>query len=153
MFPARCPDISALSSYSIPPDPQFWKIFPAAHLPATPTSPVLGTAISKITEQLSDYMTLSRTVRAQTLVSELTFGSAALFIYDLPRIWVQNSRSEFTDTLAHWIRKGYVVGPFSVPPHPDFIFQIGPLERLWTWAIDDLALEKVNNMSTARKFG
>jgi len=75
-------------------------------------------------------MTLSRTVRAQTLVSELTFGSAALFIYDLPRIRVQNSRSEFTDTLAHWIRKGYVVGPFSVPPHPDFIFQIGPLERL-----------------------
>jgi hypothetical protein len=82
----KCPDISALSSYSLPPDPQFWKIFPAAHLPATPTSPVLGTAISKITEQLSDYMTLSRTVRAQTLVSELTFGSAALFIYDLPRI-------------------------------------------------------------------
>jgi hypothetical protein len=45
------------------------------------------------------------------------------------------------------------VGPFSAPPHSDFIFQIGPLERLWTWAIDDLALEKVNNMSTARKFG
>ncbi len=113
----KCPDIPVLSSYSLPPDPEFWKVFPAAPLPTSATSPVLATAIKNISEQLSGFMTLSQTIRAQTLVYELTHGSAAPLLHDLPQIRVQNSRSvlafgeEFTDTLAHWIRKGYVVGP------------------------------------------
>jgi len=120
-------------------------------------------------------MTLSQTIRAETLVSELTNGSPAPLLFDLPQLRDQNSRSvvtfgeDFTDTLAHWIRKGYVVGPFSAPPCIGFrensmmaleqkdkvriiMNMSSPKGSSFNDAINDLALEKVN-MSTARKFG
>ncbi len=118
----KCPDIPVFKSYSLPPDPDFWEKFPAAPLPTSPTSPVLATAVANISQQLSPYMTLSQTIRAETLVLELTNGSPAPLLFDLPQLGDQNSRSvltfgeDFTDTLAHWFQKGYVVGPFSAPP-------------------------------------
>jgi hypothetical protein len=171
----KCPDVPTLTSYSLPPDPKFWEIFPAAPLPKKPVSPVIAASIQNISKDLSQFMTQSQSVRAATVVSELTNGSAAPLLLDLPPIRVQNAKSvlnfgeEFTDTLAHWIRKGYVAGPFSAPPDPNFrensmmaleqkdkvrvIMNLSsPKGTSFNDAIDELALEKVS-MSTARKFG
>jgi hypothetical protein len=76
---------------------------------------------------------------------------------------------EFTDTLAWWIRQGYVAGPFRVPPLPEFrsnammavsqrnkiriIMDLSsPEGSSYNDAIDESALEKVS-MSSARLFG
>jgi hypothetical protein len=42
--------------------------------------------------------------------------------YELPPLWEKNAASalengrQMTDTLADWIRKGFVAGPFDGPP-------------------------------------
>jgi hypothetical protein len=136
---------------------------------------VLASAIDNISNRLSGFMTLSQTIRASTLVYELVNGSAAPLLYELPNIRDRNAKSvynfgeEFTDTVAHWIRKGYVVGPFSAPPVPGFrensmmaleqkdkiriiMNMSSPKDSSFNDAICDLALEKVH-MSTARRFG
>jgi hypothetical protein len=76
---------------------------------------------------------------------------------------------EFTDTLAWWIRKGYVAGPFGAPPFANFrtnammavsqknkiriIMDLSaPKGNSYNDAIDDSDLEKVS-MSSARLFG
>jgi hypothetical protein len=76
---------------------------------------------------------------------------------------------EFTDTLAWWIRQGYVSGPFAAPPLPDFrtnammaVAQKNKIRIIMNFsapegesyndAINESALEKVS-MSSARLFG
>ena len=76
---------------------------------------------------------------------------------------------ELTDTIAWWIRQGYVSGPFAAPPLPDFrtnammaVAQKNKIRIIMNFsapegesyndAIDELALEKVS-MSSARLFG
>ncbi len=76
---------------------------------------------------------------------------------------------EFTDTLAWWIRQGYVSGPFAAPPLPEFrtnammaVAQKNKIRIIMNFsapkgasyndAINESALEKVS-MSSARLFG
>ena len=93
----------------------------------------------------------------------------------LPGITVPNSVSvtahgaQFTDVLAHWIKCGFVAGPFVLPPYPNFrVNQMlaidqhskvrivmnlsGPEGESFNDAIIEESLEKVH-MSTAREFG
>jgi hypothetical protein len=120
-------------------------------------------------------LSLDQKIRAERVAQDLNAGSAVPFSSVLPATRIPNNSSvsehgeEFTDTLAWWIRKGYVAGPFGAPPLPDFrtnammavaqknkiriIMDLSaPKGSSYNDAINDLALEKVS-MSSARLFG
>jgi hypothetical protein len=114
-------------------------------------------------------------MRADRVVHDLQFGSTVPYKSALPALRIANTPSvsvhgeEFTDTLAWWIRQGYVAGPFAAPPLPLFrtnsmmaveqrnkiriIMNLSaPKGSSYNDAIDELALEKIT-MSSARLFG
>jgi hypothetical protein len=171
----KCPDIPILKSYSFPPDSSFWKIFPHRSLPENPTTPINIQGLKNLTTELGNVLTLDQKVRANTLIEELSNGSPAPLSHELPPLRVPNTHSavtfgaEFTDTVGHWIRTGYVAGPFSAPPYHGFrsnsmialeqkdkvriIMDLSsPKGESFNDCVDELHLEKVN-MSTARQFG
>jgi hypothetical protein len=122
----KCPDIPILKSYSFPPDPSFWKIFPHRSLPENPTTPINIQGLKNLATELETVLTFDQKVRANTLIEELSNGSPAPLSHDLPPLRVPNTHSavtfgaEFTDTVGHWIRTGYVAGPFSAPLYHGF---------------------------------
>jgi len=125
-FKKKCPDVQKLQSYSLPPDPKFWENFPKRQLPSDISTPINILELKNLTDYLRHDLTLGQSARADLLISELTLGSLAPLETNLAPIRVQNTHSavlhgeEFTDTVGHWIRQGYVAGPFHTPPFPDF---------------------------------
>jgi hypothetical protein len=120
-------------------------------------------------------LSIDQKIRADRTTKDLTEGSAVPFSAPLPAARIPNNSSvtdhgeEFTDTLAWWIRQGYVAGPFGAPPLHDFrtnammavsqknkiriIMDLSaPKGSSYNDAISDTALEKVS-MSSARLFG
>jgi len=118
---------------------------------------------------------MGQNIRADRVIHDLESGSPVPFSTTLPPARINNSASvllhgeEFTDTLAWWIRQGYVAGPFIAPPLPDFrsnsmmavaqkskiriIMDLSaPEGASYNNAINEMALEKVS-MSSARLFG
>lgn len=108
-------------------------------------------------------------------MEELTHGVRVPFTCILPALRSTNSAStishgdEFTDTLAWWIKQGFVSGPFQVPPLENFrtnamiaieqrskiriVMNLSvPEGASFNDAVHDDALEKVS-MSTARHVG
>jgi hypothetical protein len=171
----KCPEIPTLPSYSLPPPQTFWDIFPASPLPSHPVSKIDFLCLKSLAVPLFPQMTTDQVDRTLRTVHELENGSTAPLSHDLPGIRISNSRSviqhgeEFTDTLASWVKKGYVAGPFPAPPVPNFrsnamlaIEQKGkirivmdlssPKNASFNDAVDEIQLEKIS-MSTARKFG
>ena len=109
------------------------------------------------------------------MLEELTYGAQVPFVRILPGMSCTNSAStvthgeEFTDTLAWWIRQGFVSGPFRFAPFRKFrenamiaveqkskirivMHLSAPEGESYNDAILDDALEKVS-MSTARQVG
>jgi len=118
---------------------------------------------------------MGQRLRADRVVHDLQHGSDVKFLKNLPSARISNTPSvfihgeEFTDTLAWWIRQGYVAGPFSAPPFRDFrtnaMMAVAQRNKIriimnlsapegdsYNDAINELALEKVV-MSSARLFG
>ena len=69
--------------------------------------------------------------RAEKVVRDLKEGTSAYQKCSLPPIKTVNSKSAYengemlTDTIATWVKKGFVAGPFECPPVPGF--QANPL--------------------------
>lgn len=120
-------------------------------------------------------MSMEQFVRAQKALSELEYGVDALQDTDLPALKAQNSSSVirfgriFTDTLASWIKAGFVAGPLICPIGPNFrsnqmlavqqkdkvriIMNLSfPSGSSFNDNVSEHLLEKVH-MSTARHFG
>jgi hypothetical protein len=120
-------------------------------------------------------MSIDQNLRADRVIKDLQEGSAVPLSKSLPAARIPNTSSvsehgeEFTDTLAWWIKKGYVAGPFGAPPLPAFrtnammavvqrnktriIMDLSaPKGSSYNDAVRELALEKVS-MSSARLFG
>jgi hypothetical protein len=171
----KCPDVMILKTYYTPPPPDFWKSFPSLKLPSHPTSVINVQRLSALIHEHRISLTLDQQVRADKVVRDLQEGSAVPFAAPLPAARIPNNSSvvehgeEFTDTLAWWIRKGYVAGPFGAPPLPDFrtnammavsqknkiriIMDLSsPKDASYNDAINDQDLERVS-MSSARLFG
>jgi len=171
----KCPEIPVLSTYQFPPTAEFWKKFPSHPLPKSPTTPVNIEALKEVIEVLQHRLTSGQKVRAKLLVRELTHGATTPLTKNLPAKTEKNSPSvvkhgkEFTDTVASWVKKGYVAGPFITPPLDNFrsnsmlaVEQPGKIRAVmhlsspegesFNDAIDADALEQVH-MSTARFFG
>jgi hypothetical protein len=171
----KCPDVTVLNTYYTPPPPDFWKSFPSLRLPSHPASVINVQRLSALIKEHKQDLSLDQILRADKVVKDLQEGSAVPFRIPLPAARIPNNSSvvehgeEFTDTLAWWIRKGYVAGPFGAPPLPGFrtnammavsqknkiriIMDLSsPKYASYNDAINDNDLEKVS-MSSARLFG
>jgi hypothetical protein len=171
----KCPEVQALHSYQLPPNPDFWKKFPSCRLPSHPSSIINVQRLRAIIQNHRSNLHLDQKIRADKVIADLENGSAVPFVSSLPSARIPNTPSvvehgeEFTDTLAWWLKKGYVAGPFGAPPLPGFrtnammavvqknktriIMDLSaPKGFSYNDAINELALEKVS-MSSARLFG
>jgi len=171
----KCPEIPVLNSYQFPAPAEFWGKFPSQPLPDRPYTPVNVDNLQEVVNSVRHAMTSGQSARADLLIKELTEGAAAPFTAPLPALVEKNSPSvvthgrEFTDILANWVKKGYVAGPFTLPPLQNFrsnsmlaIEQPGKIRAVmnlsvpegssYNDAINDYSLEKVH-MATARFFG
>ena len=102
-------------------------------------------------------------------------GEEAFQKSELPPISTRNSKSSVVhgrlliDTIASWIKKGFVAGPFVTPPVPGFranplgvvvrngkvrpiLNMSGPIGRSFNDNVDDKKLERLH-MGTAEQFG
>ena len=122
LAPRKHPNIPLLSSYKFPPPPSFWENFPKCDLPTRPQSQVQPQVIESYLQQVQEKLTVHQLVRARLACSELRSGTDACQLEPLPGIRVTNAASVyrhgavFMDTLAEWVRKKFVTGPFSAPP-------------------------------------
>ena len=109
------------------------------------------------------------------MVRDLKEGTSAYQKCSLPPIKTVNSKSAYengemlTDTIATWVKKGFVAGPFECPPVPGFqanplaavvrnrktrpiLNMSGPKGSSFNDNVDKKKLEKLH-MSTPKQFG
>ncbi len=108
------------------PNKEFWNTFPSAPLPKTVCSRINTIELEKVVEGLKDYLTNTEFARAKKSISYLKNGAPAFQKTDLGPCVVKNSRDaithgvEVTDSIANWVKKGFVAGPFDSPPLKNF---------------------------------
>ncbi len=164
-----------MQQYHVPPPATFWSDFPSRPFPLNPGTQVNIDGLKQEVDSVSGSWLDSQNRRASVLFFELENGAKLPFSTTLPALTVPNTASvnqfgnEFTDTLAHWINKGFVSGPFpslpTVPYRSNSMMAVEQKQKVrivmnlsapkgtsFNDAIDDLQLEKIC-MSSARKFG
>ncbi len=127
----KCPEIGKLECYSVNPKDDFWEKFPFNPLPEKPVTSVNVEALGKRLKKVEDSLTWAQKYRGERCIKNLTEGASACQKTDLPPCFCQNSKSTIahgelvTDTIASWVKQGFVSGPFIEPPLNRFI--VNPL--------------------------
>jgi hypothetical protein len=122
----KCPEIPVLDTYLFPAPSHFWDLFPTHPIPSEPETPISCENFKAIFEDRKKRFSRTQIHRAKTLMRELESGVSVPLSVNLPGITVPNSVSveahgeQFTDTLASWLKCGFVAGPFIMPPLPNF---------------------------------
>jgi hypothetical protein len=122
----KCFELPILESYQFPAPSSFWQHFPISPLLSAPTTPVKVGKLTLIVEALGHKLTSRQQAKADLLKKELSEGALVPKLRQLPSLIGKHSPSTvrhgkiFTDTIACWVKKGYVSGPFILPPFPDF---------------------------------
>ena len=169
------PEIPILESYEGKASQDFWDRFPKRGLPDRATTRVdVGNLTARVNE-VRTQMSETECKRADKLLRDLVVGADSFQKSELPPINSPNSRTAvengalLTDTIATWVKKGFVAGPFSTPPVPGFranplavvvrngkirpiLNMSGPRGRSFNDNVDKRKLEKLH-MGTARQFG
>ena len=169
------PEIPILESYEGKASQDFWDKFPKRGLPDRATTRVdVGKLTARVNE-VRTQMSVTECKRADKLLRDLVVGADSFQKSELPPINSPNSRTAvengalLTDTIATWVKKGFVAGPFSTPPVPGFranplavvvrngkirpiLNMSGPRGRSFNDNVDKRKLEKLH-METARQFG
>ena len=120
------PEIPLLASYKEDLDTEFWEAFPRAELPKEATTRVNVGAMKKHIESCRGKMSQSETRRAERVIRDLEKGADACQSVQLPPLCTANAQSAYengallTDTIATWVKKGFVAGPFETPPMAGF---------------------------------
>jgi hypothetical protein len=118
-------DIPFLPSYGVPPDSKFWELFPS-NFPKSVKSPVNVTVLESYISKCWHDWTDTEKRSAQKAVKRIKGEIPVKLKYELPPLWEKNAasaienRKQMTDTLADWVRKGFVAGPFDGPPTKTF---------------------------------
>jgi hypothetical protein len=129
--PLKVPDkkyplVKKLHNYKVPPNEDFWKVFPYRPLPNTVHSRVDHSALRSLVLMNRNNLTVHQFRRGMKIAEDLQFGAEAYQKSVLPPITVENTESAYehgellTDKIASWIDAGFVVGPFNAPPMPGF---------------------------------
>ncbi len=171
----KCPDVPSLPAGKFPPPASFWKLFPSRPLPTTPVSPVNTEVLDSLVHQYSAVMSHKDKCRAEATLHDIKYGASAPLARELLESKIENSPTiavhsqVFKDTVAWWIRQGYVAGPFRLPPVPNFrsnsmiaVEQKGKIRPIMNMsapegesfndAVIEAELENIN-MSSLRQFG
>ena len=125
------PELPVLDSYNGVANESFWEKFPKKDLPLLAETKVNVTSLKKKIQSAKNKMSRTEFNRAKRLLRNLQHGADAFQRSPLPPISTRNAASTgtygqiLTDTIATWIKKGYVAGPFDTPPVPGF--RINPL--------------------------
>jgi hypothetical protein len=120
------PQIMALDRYEGTLPQSFWDTFPANPLPSSPKSAISIQALSKILGARSPFLKISEIERAKRSILYLSEGAPSHQKVWLPATVVGNSHSAYengrhlSDTIAEWVKSGFVAGPFLQPPTPHF---------------------------------
>ena len=169
------PEIPLLSDYSKSADESFWSKFPRRELPESATTRVNIAKLEERVENAKSKMSETEYKRARKLLSDLANGADSCQKSKLPPINCPNSPSAkengalLTDTIAMWVKKGFVAGPFDTPPMAGFranplavvirngkiqpiLNMSGPKGKSFNDNVDRRKLEKLH-MGTARQFG
>jgi len=101
-------------------------MFPSATIPQQLFTPVDVFRFQNIYNQLRPTWTIHQQAVGDSALQSLLQGALPTFQQHLPPISVSNTSTALrygewvTDTIASWIKSGFVAGPFSSPPYPNF---------------------------------
>jgi hypothetical protein len=168
------PDIQILHDYKNAPPHTFWNSFPKSTDYAGHSGVVKRSVLKRYVQKCWFSWTLPERNIAKKALKRLK-GEAVRLSHELPSVVAKNTNSAIengkwiTDTLATWIKKGFVMGPFFAPPFKHFrsnplmaavqrskirpILNLSsPKNRSFNDAVDPWHIEKLN-MSSPRLFG
>jgi len=120
------PEIPTLSSYNKCPDEDFWKLFPSRELPKHAETNVDGEALQDMLLRKRDSLTEMQFARGMKTVNYVKHGADCAQSSELPACMQKNAKNAVqygdavTDTVATWIKQGFVAGPFNSPPMDKF---------------------------------
>jgi hypothetical protein len=120
------PNIPELINYSIDPPASFWKNFPSNPISPYPETKIDVANLEKLINNSKHLLLKSELNRARKCIEYLTSGAPAFQIACIPGCAVLNSKialthgSSVTVTIASWVEKKFIAGPFPTPPLPDF---------------------------------
>ena len=125
-------EIPRLDDYESAPNDEFWDSFPKMGLPAQAETAINIDKFNKGIEEVKGKMTASELKRATKVLDDLRSGADAYQRSLLPPVNTFNVKTAYengqilTDTIATWIKKGFVAGPFYSSPLPGF--RVNPLD-------------------------
>ncbi len=165
-----------LDRYDVTPDEQFWKKFPSHRPNKNVVSPRINVkALQKLIQMCWFKWTLPQRLIAKKALKDAKYGAVTKLKGSLPSIRCKNAKSaiengkHMTDTLAEWVKKKFVAGPYTIPPNGIFrtnqlmaVVQknkVRPIMNLsapagfsFNDAVDTSELSKLS-MSSAKAFG
>ena len=115
-------NIPILLDYSKPPPKYFWTDFPKREIPTRISTKLDVRALTGILEDRKTLLNKAEYERGKKIVNFLTNGAPSYQKSKLPPVFCKNARStldhgaQLTDTVADWVEKGFVAGPFDSPP-------------------------------------
>jgi hypothetical protein len=118
----KFPEIPSLPDYGVKQDGRFWERFPSRPLPAKVSSNASPDKLEQKLLKLKDKLLVAELKRGLKAVSYLRQGASVHPARPLGPCVVPNSKvalkfgEEVTDSIANWIHKGFVAGPFISLP-------------------------------------
>jgi len=119
----KCPEIEKLSDYMVAPSEKFWQNFPYRGLPEAVSTSIDVEKLKILVKENEEKLTQCQLNRAKRAIENLEFGAGSFQKEPaLPGCFVKNAESAFeygdtiTDSVALWIKKDFVAGPFDSPP-------------------------------------
>jgi hypothetical protein len=126
-YSKKCPEIVKLNDYRVAPNKGFWNNFPKNTKKISATTKVKIDTLQNLIDKCKKYWTAKDKWIANKCIKNLTFGSKIHFTKDRePFYSSKNAHSAFvhgemiTDSIANWIKKDIVIGPFDGPPCKKF---------------------------------
>ena len=124
--PLKNPDIPVLTNYDCKPDQTFWAKFPFRPLSSSPSTGISWQRLKQMIQSRKNLFTLPQYLRALRVVNFLKEGASSWQLSDLLTMLCKNARSAYkyrvslTDTIAEWVKAGFVTGPVNQPPFRAF---------------------------------
>ena len=122
----KCPEVEVLQNYQSDPGSDFWLKFPSMDIPKAVESSININGLAMLLESCENILTDCELERAKKCVLNLKEGAGSFQKVKLPSCFTPNAKSSIengasiTDTVASWVKKGYVASPFMNPPLSNF---------------------------------
>jgi hypothetical protein len=120
-FEPKNPEIPKLANYNSVPGDEFWASFPKNKGELKVESAVSVSSLKRHVAACSKYLSMPEKMRANRAIMSLVKGAPAAQKGPLPSCSVKHAHSTYkhgfvmTDTIAEWVKQGYVAGPYDTP--------------------------------------